>query len=91
MISKKLAFSLLNVLKKAGCTECYIFGSHATGNNTKKSDIDIGVKGLKPEQFFLVHSQLEDIAKTSVDLVDFDEKRKFFTLLQNLGELRQLG
>lgn len=91
MISKKLAFSLYSALKNAGCTECYIFGSHATDKNTKKSDIDIGVKGLKPESFFLVHSQLEDIAKIPVDLVDFDEKKSFFTLLQSLGELKKLG
>ncbi|MBQ9537766.1 MAG: nucleotidyltransferase domain-containing protein [Treponema sp.] len=80
-----------NLLKNAGCTEIYLFGSQATGKAHSKSDVDLGVKGLPPRLFFRMHSDLEKALKMPVDLVDFDCQIDFFNLLQKVGELKKIG
>ena len=91
MLPQSLINIILDTLHNAGCTESYLFGSYATGTADDNSDIDIGIKGMPPRNFFSVHSMLEDATGKSVDLVDFDEKPQFFMLLQQLGELRKIG
>lgn len=80
-----------NLLKNAGCTEVFLFGSQATGRAHSGSDVDLGVKGLPPKLFFRMHWQLEEALKTKVDLVDFDFQKDFFELLQRIGELKKIG
>lgn len=53
----------------------FIFGSRASGENKKYSDIDIGVEGKKPVKF-LTLAKLQDAFEESnlpyiIDLVDF--------------------
>ena len=91
MLSKKITATISNLLLNEGCTECYLFGSHATGSADEYSDIDIEIKGLPPARFFAVHSLLEDVTNTTVALIDFDEKPQFFSLLNDLGELKKIG
>ena len=80
-----------DLLKKAGCTEIYLFGQQATGRANANSDIDLGVKGLPPRLFFRMHSNLEEALKMPVDLVDFDCQTDFFALLKRVGELKKIG
>ena len=80
-----------NVLKKAGCTEIYLFGSQTTGHTNPDSDIDLGVRGLAPAMFFQVHFDLEQKLAMPVDLVDFDRQSDFFSMLQELGEVQKIG
>ena len=80
-----------NILKNAGCTEIYLFGSQATGKNHATSDVDLGVKGLPPRLFYRMHWQLEEALDMPVDLVDFDFQKDFYELLQRLGELKKIG
>lgn len=80
-----------NILKNAGCTEIYLFGSQATGKANPNSDVDLGVKGLPPRLFFRMHSDLEEVLKMPVDLVDFDYQIDFFNLLKKVGELKKIG
>lgn len=91
MLSETLTKKLTLILLNAGCSECFLFGSHVTGSSNEDSDIDIGVRGLAPNKFFIVLAQLQEVAGVSVDLVDFDEKPKFYSLLRDLGELKKLG
>ena len=84
MLNEKMASAISDILSKMGCTESYIFGSHVTGGADESSDIDIGIKGLPPQNFFATHSLLEDATGKSIDLVDFDEKPKFYELLKHL-------
>ncbi len=79
------------ILKDAGCTEIYLFGSQALNIANENSDIDLGVKGLHPSLFFRVHLQLENELDMKVDLVDFDYQKSFFNLLQGIGELKKIG
>ena len=80
-----------NLLKKEGCQSIYLFGSLVTGEVNENSDIDIGIKGLPPEKFIRVYSKLDNSLSNNVDLVDFDENHKFFSLLDSLGEVIEIG
>ena len=75
------------LLKNAGSKNVYLFGSMVTGKIRENSDIDIGIKGLPPEEFFKVYSKLYMNFETEIDLVDFDDNSEMFSLLERLGEI----
>ena len=79
------------ILKEEGCASVYLFGSLVTGTANEGSDIDIGISGLPPEKFFKVFSKLDRALTSKVDLVDFDERKDFFKLLNRLGEVVEVG
>jgi predicted nucleotidyltransferase len=76
-----------NYLAEQGCTAVYLFGSLATGNAGKDSDIDIGIKGLPPQKYFSVCSALDRQTSHNIDVVDFDENQEFYEVLNSLGEV----
>ena len=78
-------------LKNEGCKNVFLFGSMVTGKIHEKSDIDIGVKGLSPENFFRVYSKLYMNLDNEFHLVDFDYENDFFSLLEKHGEVVELG
>jgi predicted nucleotidyltransferase len=80
-----------NLLKSEGCQSIYLFGSLVTGKIHQNSDIDIGIKGLPPENFFRVYAKLDNNLINDVDLIDFDENNKFYNLLDSLGEVIEIG
>jgi predicted nucleotidyltransferase len=80
-----------NLLKNEGCKTVYLFGSMVTGKIHQNSDIDIGIKGLPAEKFFKVYSKIYMNLDTEVDLVDFDYDNQFFSLLERLGEIVEVG
>jgi len=65
------------ILKSAGCSECFVFGSISKGNATERSDIDLAIRGLPPERFFMVYGQLSMQIKRVIDLVDLDDGSRF--------------
>ena len=77
------------ILKDAGCSEIYLFGSQATGKANENSDVDLGIRGLGNASFYGLHYDLEQTLKMKVDLVDFDFQKDFFELLQKVGELKK--
>ena len=78
-------------LKEHGCKSVYLFGSLVTGKIHENSDIDIGIKGLPPEKFFRVYSDLYFNLNNKLDLVDFDSSDKFFLLLKKINEVVEIG
>jgi predicted nucleotidyltransferase len=80
-----------NLLKNEGCKSIYLFGSMVTGKIHQNSDIDIGIKGLPPKKFFSVFANLDRKISSKLDLVDFDECEDFYTMLNSLGEVVQIG
>jgi len=78
-------------LKSEGCKTVYLFGSMVTGKIHDNSDIDIGVKGLPPEKFFKAYSKLYMNLNNEIHLVDFDCDNEFFSLLEKLGEVVEVG
>ena len=85
-MNAKLLSKATDILKNAGCTEVYLFGSQATGKAHSGSDVDFGVRLL-----FRMHSDLEEALRMPVDLLDFDSQVDFYNLLQRVGELRKIG
>ena len=80
-----------NLLKNEGCKAVYLFGSMVTGKIHANSDIDIGITGLPPKKFFGVYAHLDRSLSNRVDLVDFDFQKDFYTLLNSLGEVVEIG
>ncbi len=87
----KTIYKACNIIKNAGATHVYIFGSRANGTHTESSDYDFGVKGLSPYLFFRTWSQLEKELGIKADLVDFDEQTDFFDMLEKVGEVQLVG
>jgi len=79
------------LLKSEGCSAVYLFGSLVTGNFREDSDIDIGVRGLAPKKFFRMYGKLQFDFENKIDLVDFDDDADFYSMLDNLGEVVQVG
>ena len=78
-------------LKAAGAREVYLFGSAVRGTMEERSDIDLAVSGLPPENFFQVLAQVEDIFQRPIDLVDLDDENPFTLYLREENELQALG
>jgi len=81
----------INLLKKEGCDSVFLFGSLVTGKIRENSDIDIGVKGLPKEKFLDLYSQLYFDFENKIDLVDFDMNFEFYSMLNSIEEVIQIG
>jgi predicted nucleotidyltransferase len=79
------------LLKNEGCKAVFLFGSLVTGKINDKSDIDIGIKGLPKGKFFKVYSRLYFDMENRIDLVDFDKNSDFYSMLDSIGEVVQIG
>lgn len=77
----------ISILKQAGSTEIYLFGSLAEGTSDKDSDIDIAVKGIPEENFFHIYGKLLTSVEHSLDLVCLDYKSNFNEYLVSKGNL----
>ena len=82
---------IISFLLQHGAKEVFLFGSQLSGKINEKSDIDIGVKGLPPESFFSVMYEIEDIAKSKVDLVNFDTSERFYNHLLETNSVQKIG
>ena len=91
MVSEKTLEKISSILKSEGCQEIFLFGSHVTGHAHENSDIDIGVRGLKPSKFFSVYARLDNEIPQKIDFVDFDEQAAFFNFLNGIGEVHKIG
>ncbi len=77
----------IKILKSYKCSEIYVFGSIAKGNYRESSDIDIAVRGIKPEIFFDAYADLSFNLESKVDLVNLDTNERFADLLFDIKEL----
>jgi predicted nucleotidyltransferase len=80
-----------NLLKNEGCQSIFLFGSLVTGKIHDNSDIDIGINGLPQGKFFEVYSRLYFDIESKIDLVDFDLNSDFYSMLNRIGEVVQIG
>jgi predicted nucleotidyltransferase len=80
-----------NLLKNEGCKSIFLFGSLVTGKIHDNSDIDIGIKGLPKGKFLDVYSRLYFDIESKIDLVDFDVNFDFYSMLNRIGEVIQIG
>ena len=75
------------ILKKYGVTEIYLYGSLADGTFNEKSDIDIAVKGLKPELYLKAYADISFSISKKIDLLNMDTQVRFADMLDKLKEL----
>jgi predicted nucleotidyltransferase len=80
-----------NLLKNAGCQSIYLFGSLVTGKTHDESDIDIGIKGLPVGKFFETCAKVYFAIDNDVGIMDFDNNADFYSLLNNQGEVIEIG
>ena len=78
---EKIKSKIVKILKKHGIVRAGIFGSYASGENKKNSDIDILIEVDKNRKFSLLDFvglklELEDVLKKKVDLVEYSVIKK---------------
>ena len=66
--------------KKFGVSAIGVFGSFARGESGPGSDVDVVVKMVKPDLFYMVHikEELEIDYQTKVDIVHYRDKMNSF-------------
>ncbi len=77
----------VKILREAGCTHVYLFGSLTRGKLKDGSDIDLAVRGCRKGQFFPLLGKLLLALEHPVDLVDLDKPDPFAQYLVREGEL----
>jgi predicted nucleotidyltransferase len=81
----------VEILKEAGCSQVFLFGSLAAGRVHEGSDIDLAVRGCPKGKFFHLLGKLLLELYHSVDLVSLDRQDDFARYLEQEGELLQVG
>lgn len=81
----------VRILKEAGCSEIFLFGSAATGEVSTGSDIDLAVRGCPPGSFFHLLGRLFWELDHPVDLVNLDAQDPFAQHLQEEETLVRVG
>ena len=81
----------VKILKGAGCTDIFLFGSLATGNIRGESEIDLAIRGCPKGEFFHLLGRLLFELDYPVDLVNLDRQDAFARYLDKEGELLQIG
>ncbi len=71
-LDKRLEEEIISVAKKNNVEKLFLFGSRARGDNHKRSDIDLAVKGGNITNFYF---DIEEEVSTllSFDIVDIDD------------------
>lgn len=77
----------VEILKEAGCTEVFLFGSLANGQVRNNSDIDLAIRGCPKGKFFHLLGRLLLEVDHSIDLVDLESQTAFAHYLEQEKEL----
>lgn len=80
----------VSYLNSIGLEEVYLFGSLAKNEATEDSDIDIAVRGIKPEDFFKIYGELLMLLSHPIDFIDLDLQSSFGEQLNITGELKRV-
>jgi predicted nucleotidyltransferase len=81
----------IEILKGAGCTDIFLFGSLAAGETGGRSDIDLAIRGCPKGKYFYLLGRLLLELDYPVDLVNLDGRNAFARYLESEGELLQIG
>lgn len=79
------------ILKAAGCTEIYEFGSRASDAYRAGSDLDLAVRGCPRAAFYHLWGSLMVALEHIVVLVDLDSQDPLALQLGQSGALRRVG
>jgi len=89
-IYKRDVRKAVEILKAAGCTDIFLFGSLAAGRTGEGSDIDLAVRGCPQGEFFHLLGRLLLELEHLVDMIDLDKQDAFARYLEQEGELLQV-
>ncbi|UCH95615.1 MAG: nucleotidyltransferase domain-containing protein [Candidatus Aminicenantes bacterium] len=81
----------VDILKREGCSEIYLFGSLVHGDFSESSDVDLAVKGLKKRNYFKILGKLMMALDHPVDLINLEKEDRFSALLIKNGELLRVA
>jgi uncharacterized protein len=84
MITDEDKAVIMQCAKKYNVSSVVVFGS-SLNDNVEAHDIDLGVKGLDPRQFFKFYAELFKHLSKPVDLVDITRKTLFNDLVEESG------
>ena len=79
------------ILREAGCSQIFVFGSLTTAEIRDASDIDLAIRGCPSGRFFHLLGRLLLELEHPVDLVDLDRQNLFAHYLEQGGRLLQVG
>ena len=83
MITNEEKQIIVNYADKYQVEKIILFGSSIYSDNY--NDIDIGVKGIRPELFFDFYSKLFFSLSKTVDIVNLDYENSFNQLIEQDG------
>lgn len=79
------------ILKEAGCSEIFLFGSLAEDTLREGSDIDLAVRGVLPSEFIHTWGKLSSELTHAADLIDLDENEPFANYLLTVGKFKTVN
>lgn len=65
---------IISISKEYGAEKVFLFGS-CLEKVQSAQDIDIAVKGVKPEKFFEMYGKILGVAASEIDLIPLEEVR----------------
>ena len=84
MISEQERSIILKCAEKYNVSSVYLFGS-SIRTEAEPHDIDIGVKGLRPDLFFKFYGELIQQLPKPVDVVDLSKQSLLADLIEEEG------
>jgi len=78
--------TIVKYAKKYNIETIYLFGSSIEENSTA-NDIDLGIIGIQPGQFFKFMSELSKNLPKNIDIVDLSDKTLFNTMVKENGKI----
>ena len=85
MITENDKNIILQCARKFNVSSVILFGS-SLDEDGGANDIDLGVKGIDPRQFFKFYAELFKRLSKPVDLVDLSRKTLFNDLIEETGK-----
>ena len=77
LLENELA-KIIGISKDFGAEKVLLFGSCLEGVESAQ-DIDIAVKGVKPEKFFEMYGKILGVVDSEVDLIPLEDAREHFS------------
>jgi len=84
MISESDKVIITQCARKYKVSSIYLFGS-SLERNSEPNDIDLAVKGIRPNVFFKFYGELLRSISKPVDLVDLSRKSLFNRIIEEKG------
>jgi len=84
MLTEKDKNTILLLARQYGVHKVLLFGSSTEGQKEAR-DIDLGVIGIEPRQFFKFYGDLMFSLSKPVDLIDLSKNTKFNAMVKQEG------